>query len=790
MKYSQFAVISCAVAYAVLATFAGAVCADAPVAMYIFPAGGQRGAEVKFRVGGLYLHESCPFVMAGSGVVASPRISATDTVWFEGPVIPLPDSQQAEDYPRDMAGSVQISADAALGLRAWRVWTDQGAAPSRPFVVGDLPEVVEQEIDGEPIPAKVTLPVTINGRVFPREDVDVWCFEAKAGQAITCSCLTTRLGSPFDARLEIRDAQGRRLAESPETAPVGIDALVRFTAPRDGTYSVHIHDMKFGGLQHYVYRLTVTGGPFVERVFPLGGRRGTTVAFELAGSNLPVGPFELLLPAGASGRYLSSLGVPGNTGPLLALDVDDLPEFVEREPNDAIAQVEPQSVPAIFNGRIGRPGDVDFHAFRAAKGETLEFDFRAVRLGSPLLPVVALLDSSGKELFGSEKDNFEDRRTTHTFNEEGTYFFRVSERLASRGSDAFAYRLRVSPAPSPDFTLRVTSDAISVNRGSEAKFKLHLDRIGKFAEPVQLEFENLPPGISVANPIVPANTAQIDLTFKAEAAAAIGARPVRVRGTAMVNGSPLVRHAKFVAPTPDGLEIDDVLVAVAAPTPFKVKGIYEVKYAQRGGKFVRHFTIDRGSFTGPLTVSLADRQARHLQGVRGPRIDVPAGISEFDYPVFLPPWMEVGRTSRTVVMAVGEIADTDGSRHKVSFTSAKQNEQIVALVDPGQLSIELDRQTAVAVPGESTAAAIRIGRGQGVNVPVKVELIMADHIRGVSAEPVTLAADQTAGTLAIRFAGTSAGPFNMPLVVRATAMKGPDDPVVAEAKLEIVDRAR
>ncbi len=124
-----------------------------------------------------------------------------------------------------------------------------------------------------------------------------------------------------------------------------------------------------------------------------------------------------------------------------------------------------------------------------------------------------------------------------------------------------------------------------------------------------------------------------------------------------------------------------------------------MKYAQRGGKFVRHFTIDRGGFAGPLTVRLADRQTRHLQGVQGPTIDVPAAVSEFDYPVFLPPWMEIGRTSRTVVMAVGEVVDPDGSKHKVSFTSLNQNEQIVALVDPGQLSIELDRQTAVVVPG-------------------------------------------------------------------------------------------
>ncbi len=288
--------------------------------MYIFPAGGERGTDVTFRVGGLYLHESCPFEMSGPGVTASSRIAATSTVWFEGPVIPLPDSQQAEDYPLDMAGSVQIAVEAAVGTRAWRVWTAQGAVPSRPFVVGDLPEVVEHEIDGAPIPVGVSLPVTINGRIFPREDVDIWSFEAKVGQTINCSCVTTRLGSPLEARIEIRDAQGKRLVENPEKAPPGVDALVRFTAPQDGTYSIHIHDVKFGGLQNYVYRLTVTAGLFVERVFPLGGRRENYRCTRICGQQPACRTSRcMLLLANAPVHFLSNLGVRENAGPLLAL---------------------------------------------------------------------------------------------------------------------------------------------------------------------------------------------------------------------------------------------------------------------------------------------------------------------------------------------------------------------------------------------------------------------------------------------------------------------------------------
>src|SRR5436309_15123839 len=91
--------------------------ANPPVASYIFPAGGQRGTTVKVRVGGLFLYKSCGFELLGPGVEASKQLRRTRTVWFEGPILPLPDSQQAEDYPRDMAGEVRVAADAAPGPR-------------------------------------------------------------------------------------------------------------------------------------------------------------------------------------------------------------------------------------------------------------------------------------------------------------------------------------------------------------------------------------------------------------------------------------------------------------------------------------------------------------------------------------------------------------------------------------------------------------------------------------------------------------------------------------------------
>ena len=229
--------------------------ANPPKASYIFPAGGQRGSTVKVRVGGLYLYKRSSFEMLGAGVEASKELKSIPTLWFEGPLLPLPASQQAEDYPRDMAGEVRIAADAPLGARCGRLWTAEGAAGGLRFVVGELPEIIEHEIDGDPIPVDVSLPVTINGRIFPREDVDDWTFQARKGQNIRAEVCAARISSPLDSRLEVFDPHGRKIAENDDGDSA--DSRLRFTAAEDGKYRLRILDANQQGGPAYVYRVTI-----------------------------------------------------------------------------------------------------------------------------------------------------------------------------------------------------------------------------------------------------------------------------------------------------------------------------------------------------------------------------------------------------------------------------------------------------------------------------------------------------------------------------------------------------
>jgi hypothetical protein len=234
--------------------------------------------------------------------------------------------------------------------------------------------------------------------------------------------------------------------------------------------------------------------------------------------------------------------------------------------------------------------------------------------------------------------------------------------------------------------------------------------------------------------------------------------------------------------TPD---LDRVLLAVALPTPFKVVGDYDVRWAARGTIHRRHYRIERGGYDGPIEVSLADRQMRHLQGATGSTVTVPAGVSKFDYAVQLPPWMETGRTCRVVVQAAGTITDRDGSEHVVTFSSVQQNEQVVVVVEPGRLAVETDRSSLIAAPGKSVPLRVRVARGKGLAGPVRLELLVAAHIHGLAADPVVVAADRSEALLGLRFAADRLGPFNMPVVIRATIMDG-GKPVVAETKLEVL----
>lgn len=776
--------------------FAFPVNAVEPLAAYIFPAGGQRGTTVPVRVGGCYFHGEAGFEMLGAGVAAPARIKETNTVWFEGPVISQPASQRSEDYPRDHAAVIRIAADAPAGLRHWRVWTSQGATPAMKFVVGELPEIVEIEAEGEPLPVLVNPPLTINGRIFPREDADVWSFKARAGQAFTLAVAAQSFGSPLQARLIVFDADGQPITEA--LASQRGDPTLHFTTPRDGTYSVRIDDVNAGGLQSHVYRLTITDQPVVTRSFPLGGRRGEPVKLELAGHGLPSSVATVQLPATAAGTARVPVQAGGKALGTLALETDVLPELVHS------SEAHFFTAPSTLNGRILSAGSTNVWRFEAKKGEGLEFTLAAARLGSSLTPQLQITGTNGAILARSEAAPGEPADLNLSFKApaDGEYFVRVSERFTSRGGPDFAYRLRVAPPPEPDFQLSLAGDVVVVvretadgeqlapgkpkrsNKQPAGKLKVNVTAVGGFKGDIELVVEGLPANVTAIGTKIASGRATADLGFAAEHIAKIGVARLTVRGTATINGTPVTRAAAF--PTWRGEPaIESVLLAVAMPTPFKNTSDFLMTIAQRGSVCRRPYNLERGGFTGPLIARLADRQGRHLQGVTAPPVHIPADATQFEFAVTLAPGMELGRTSRSQIMLLGTVRDHDGSEHIVSYSQNEQNDQVIAITQTGLLEVELDQPSVRVVPGGSVKIPFHLRREKSLAVEaVRVELQPPGHVRGVRSASVTIPGGNQQGVLEVFFA-PDAGPFNLPFPIRATTLNS-RDPHTAEAFVEFI----
>jgi hypothetical protein len=756
--------------------------ADAPVGTYLFPAGGQRGTVVDILAGGLFLNKSCNFEIVGPGVSGPSIVRRVNGPAFEGPILPLPESQRQEDYPRSMAASIKIAADAPTGNRHVRLWTSQGVTLPMAFVVGDLPEIVEKEIDGSPIPVFVNPPVTINGRIYPRENIDIWTVRLKKGQVLSCSVAATSISSPLEALLEIRDANGRKLTESRDD--LSPDPRLRFTANEDGDYNVHIGDIRSEGGPAFVYRLTLTTGPVVDRVFPLGGKRGAKTRFQLSGSQMPGTPVEIAIPKNAgstfSARYESSNEYH--------LDADDLTEVRESNEQGDPVRANFLPVPAIGNGRIGRPGEAGVWNFTAKQGEALEVELRAHRLGSPLLGVLTIREGSGKELARTEATAQGDPLLRFTAPATGFYSITVQDRFSSRGGPAFAYRLRVD-RPAPGFDLQFGLPSLTIVRGQQTPLRVTAVRHGNLTAPIRLRLEGLPVGVTIPKEtIIPANQTSIDIPLKAETSAKILSFTLCITGTAyqpLLPAMPLTISNRAVIRAGEYEAIENVRVAVAIPTPFKIAGDYVSQLIPRGTVYSRRFRIERGGFAGAVEIDLADRQARHLQGVTAPAIVLPPDKNEFDYAVQLPSWMETGRTCRVCVMGTATIKDADGSEHVVTYSSREQNDQIIAVVEPERLSLDLDRQALRVELGTEIEIGFNIGRAQGVTNPATVELEVPAHMKGIESARIELPASARDGKLRIRFSKDAKGPFNAPLTARAV-VKDKGLPVTAEAKLELI----
>jgi WD40 repeat protein len=339
------------------------------------PSEGQRGQMVRLTLEGKYLDSVTELTSNYAGLVTkfvsekgSPRLVAVD--------ITFPANTPAAAYKLGLKGPL-------------------GETATLPFIVDPFRPVTKVESsDFRRTGQKVTLPVTVVGAISQAGGVDLYRFEAQAGQEIAVQALTSAVASKLEPVLQLLDLSGRTLAESS-------NGVLGYSCEAAGTYALRIHDRDYRGGKDMHYRLHIGDLPVISAVFPLGIQRGTEAEIHVEGVHLG-GIKSVRLKAPPTAAPGSRLPIPITTSkgtPLgeASVVVGEFPEVASPLSSAApSAQVRAVTVPGTANGRIGHPGAVQTWRFAAKKGQRLIVEVNARRLGSPLDSSIEILDAKGQ----------------------------------------------------------------------------------------------------------------------------------------------------------------------------------------------------------------------------------------------------------------------------------------------------------------------------------------------------------------------------------------------------------
>ena len=465
-EIAKFPLVACCCLFSFLAT------AAPPELTYLYPAGGQRGETVKVTAAGAFANWP-------------------PEVWVDREGIDVTAAEEKNHL------KFSINKDAEAGVYWLRLHDREGATRLRPFIVGNLPEVIEAEPNDDPTrpQALESSAVTVNGKLEKRGDVDSFAVTLAAGQTVIASLEAhATLASPMDGLLQVTNAEGFVLMQNDDAR--GFDPLLVFKAPQEGTYIVRTFafpatpnsTIGFAGGENFVYRLTLTTGGLLDHTMPLAVNAGEPAEVELVGWNIPVAArwVEFRTDITTEQATLGHQQVAGT----MRLPVVDVPVVVEH------AEQSPQRItsPAVISGTISAHGEVDQYIIPAAKGQKLSLKLESQSLGFPLDAVLQITDGEGKVL--KEVDDISkqaDPQLEFTPTADGSLTIRVFD-LHRRGGLRYAYRLTVGP-PQVDYELTLATGEFVVTPATPLEIPITINRTGAFAEPIEITAQ-LPAGLS------------------------------------------------------------------------------------------------------------------------------------------------------------------------------------------------------------------------------------------------------------------------------------------------------
>jgi hypothetical protein len=567
------------------------------------PVGGQLGSEVELNFEGERLQDTEEILAYEPGLKILKLDSVTNVA---------------------VKAQLKIEKDCALGEHHFRIRTASGFSELITFFVGPFPVVQEIEPNNDlQKPQKVELNTTVEG-IIASEDVDCFVVEAKKGERLSAEVEGIRLGrSSIDARLAVYDSKGEQLADVDDTRLAMQDPFVSLVIPADGSYTIQLRDVTYGGSDKSFYHLHIGNYARPTSIFPLGGKIGEEVKFTFYSPATGEFTQVLKLPDEEQEKFGIFANFEGLQTPSANwVRVSPFPNVLAISPNEdrEHATITDLPTPLALNGIIAAKHKTNWFRFPVVKGEALEFNVFARRLRSPLDSVIEVFDAAGKSLGSNDDSVGADSTLKITPSETTNYFVKIQDRLGDGGPE-FAYRIEVGPAV-PRLAVKIPEVArndtqsrqfIPVPRGNRFATLISVKR-ANFSSPVHLTMDGLPKGMRMLAEEMTAGMDSMPLVFEADSDAPVAgklldltAAGTNANGTVsgrfkqeveLVLGQP--NNANYYSTT-----VEKLGVAVTKEVPFKLRVVEpQVPLVQSGSMPLEIVAERDAGFDEPIEVKM------------------------------------------------------------------------------------------------------------------------------------------------------------------------------------------
>jgi hypothetical protein len=728
--------------------------------------------------------------------------------------------------------NVSVPANTPPGIYDLRAVTDHGQTAPRAFVVSRLKESSETSANDTPETATpVELNSAVSGKIEKASDVDCFRFSAKQGDRVVIECWAERIDSQLRAVIEVSSEQGQRLAVS--RGHTGLDPLVDFRVPVDGSYLVRLYDLSYLGSANHFYRLDFDTRARPEFALPCVVTRGAKTRVTLWGRNLARGnapsteydslPVDIAAPNEPAtfiplpqrpaqvANDMFAYHHPSAHAPV-AIGLTDLPVIENTAGHDRSDRALALTVPCEVSAQIATGYGQHWYSLDVKRGEVLWFETLGDRIGSPVDLELTVLDATGKrELanFTDELDNLGGYRfaTTHTdpvgrwvAPADGRYLVLMRNLIGGSEVDPRRiYRLSVR-REEPDFQLAVVARrtdqpaAWNVSRGGRESVEVIALRRRGMSGAIRVSAEGLPPGLDCPDVWIGPGQDRAPLVITASRESALFAGNVSIVGHHDEAGVLLKHQARSGSmiwpgrPMPSGRVTQEIPLATGLDAPFTLTATPKVT------------SLDQASML-EVDVALEARGDRPTTPVRLSAIGLPRGVDSTLVTMppesgrawmsfFLPESLPPGKYTFAIQADFeAMVALTPQAKPAKTLLTLVSN-PITIEVKPARIILGVDRTSPTKIArGKITQLKFNAERVNGFLGKVHVELVAPGGVVGLRARGVTLTGQGDSGSLQV--IATDNAPLGRHAQLRLDAVGTVEDQPIYRAsrvvELEIIE---